>query len=95
MRVTLAHDGTSVEIAGVASSETISPCQLNGRLALYRRLRDRSGGRYARFYEHTVKGLEHARHQITSSGEQRPFAADVANSAAAAHSGTCETETKP
>jgi len=58
MRARLIRDGDAVEIAGREWSEVIGTDQLDDRLAFYRSLRDRRGGRYSRFYDETVRELE-------------------------------------
>lgn len=47
-----------IELRKGVWSEVISPAQLPDRLAFYKRLRDRKGGRYAAKYKPTIKALE-------------------------------------
>lgn len=48
---------------------TIPAENLDVWIAFYRGLRDRKGGRYAAFYEETVRVLEAAKHQLTRDGK--------------------------
>lgn len=81
MRARLIRDGTAVEIAGSAWSEVIGLDQLDNRLAFYRRLRDREGGRYASFFIETVRELEAVARAVAEQEDRAAPA--VANAAAA------------
>jgi len=70
MRARLIRDGAAVEIAGLEWSEVIGTDQLDGRLAFYRSLRDRMGGRYARFYDETVRELEAVARAVAEQGNR-------------------------
>jgi hypothetical protein len=54
----LSSDGQSFRLSAGAWSGTYRIDQLEGELAFYRRMRDRNGGKQARFYEATVRALE-------------------------------------
>jgi hypothetical protein len=48
---------------------TIPAENLDAWIEFYRRLRDRKGGRYAEFYDDTVRVLEAAKHQLARDGK--------------------------
>jgi hypothetical protein len=54
----LSSDGQSFRLSAGAWSGTYDIGQLEGEIAFYRRMRDRNGGKQARFYEATVRALE-------------------------------------
>ena len=54
----LSSDGQSYRLSAGAWSGTYRMEQLDDELAFYRRMRDRNGGKHARFYEATVRALE-------------------------------------
>ena len=59
MKAKLAPDGKSMILFGECWSETLTHDQIPGRLALYRKLRNRGGvGKYAKFYDPTIAALE-------------------------------------
>jgi len=70
MRARLIRDGDAVEIAGREWSEVIGTDQLDDRLAFYRSLRDRRGGRYSQFYDETVRALEAVSHAVAEQGNR-------------------------
>jgi hypothetical protein len=54
----LSSDGQSFRLSAGAWSGTYPIARLDNEIAFYRRMRDRNGGRHARFYEATVRALE-------------------------------------
>ena len=54
----LSSDGQSFRLSAGAWSGTYRIEHLDKELAFYRRMRDRNGGKQARFYEATVRALE-------------------------------------
>jgi hypothetical protein len=54
----LSSDGQSFRLSAGAWSGTYRIGDLEDQIAFYRRMRDRNGGKHARFYEATVRALE-------------------------------------
>lgn len=54
----LSSDGQSYRLSAGAWSGTYPIARLDNEIAFYRRMRDRNGGKHARFYEATVTALE-------------------------------------
>lgn len=52
---------------GTEWGETFPVADLPGRLLFYRGLRDRSGGRFARFHEPTVAALEAVERELANA----------------------------
>lgn len=70
MKATLANDDTEVRLVGQAWRETFPVRALGGRIALYRGLRDRQGGKYRKTYAETVEALEAVQRQIKQSNKE-------------------------
>ena len=60
MIVTATEDNTAVTMIGNRWRNKLPVAELPGFIAMYRRLRDRDGGKYARFYAADTAALEAA-----------------------------------
>jgi len=58
MKAALSEDGATVLLGDDQWSTVFPVSELPSQIGFYRGLRDRAGGRYARFYASTVSNLE-------------------------------------
>jgi hypothetical protein len=63
-RCVLLADGESFAIRRGDWGQTLPTPQLDAQIALYEALRDREGGKYAKFYSQTVQALQNLKKRI-------------------------------
>ena len=64
MRLKARLKGDRVHLTGVRWSESFAVEKLDGRIDLYKKLRDRANGRFAEFHAGTVEELEAIKREL-------------------------------